>query len=520
MNNIVFLFYLSYIPSEQLMTHKQTRQFNGSLQERFLGYSILATLLMSLVLYFSNDYTSNKITELIHSIEHSNEIKEDVIQMRNHVTALSNGINSVMNDPAKADQIRLIFQASFNELNHLINKLNQLDYIDGTGITGHLIELTGMLDELYVNSSKLIEIRKNIHQQFPAMEVSNRLMRSARDEMFRILSITHEEMSNSDPNYKGSELYDLIMESKYLLTYTISEYRLYLAFRLGSFNDENLFDQEEIVYAFTDNLRAVFQKIQTYRENLGFESQGIIKNLTSSLEKWVKGYEEVKSIHHSDKWRTDVYLMEENVLPILDNISTTLINIDQLLKEKNALQASEFKSIYDRYEILGYLIIGFFFLFVAMMIILVKKLVFSPLNALSLALNDKQIKFNSPEIQTLHKTDETKSLIQSFEKMHAEITARQEELSYQALHDNLTGLPNRKLLNERLEQSIEMADRDKHKLSFLMLDLNGFKQVNDTLGHHVGDILLVEVSKRLKSLMRKSDTIARLGGDEFSIILP
>ncbi len=104
-----------------------------------------------------------------------------------------------------------------------------------------------------------------------------------------------------------------------------------------------------------------------------------------------------------------------------------------------------------------------------------------------------------------------------------DVTARvrmEEELRHQALHDALTGLPNRTLLLDRLAHAIHGARRRREPLALLVLDLNGFREVNDTVGHHYGDLLLRQVADRLRGLMRASDTVARLGGDEFALILP
>jgi diguanylate cyclase (GGDEF)-like protein len=95
----------------------------------------------------------------------------------------------------------------------------------------------------------------------------------------------------------------------------------------------------------------------------------------------------------------------------------------------------------------------------------------------------------------------------------------EQESRHKAHHDHLTGLPNRALFLDHSEHAILRAKRNQQKLAILFLDLDGFKQVNDTLGHDVGDLLLTEVAKRLKVITRSSDTVARMGGDEFTFVL-
>lgn len=89
-----------------------------------------------------------------------------------------------------------------------------------------------------------------------------------------------------------------------------------------------------------------------------------------------------------------------------------------------------------------------------------------------------------------------------------------------ASHDPLTGLPNRKLLRERVERALLASDRSGRKVGLLLFDLDRFKEVNDTLGHHSGDLLLAQIGPRLSGILRDGDSIARLGGDEFVVLLP
>jgi len=97
--------------------------------------------------------------------------------------------------------------------------------------------------------------------------------------------------------------------------------------------------------------------------------------------------------------------------------------------------------------------------------------------------------------------------------------AQEAAIAHQAMHDALTDLPNRALLADRLHQAIRVAKREQHHLALLMMDLDHFKEVNDTFGHQAGDVLLRDVAARLRGELRGSDTVARLGGDEFAILL-
>jgi diguanylate cyclase len=106
------------------------------------------------------------------------------------------------------------------------------------------------------------------------------------------------------------------------------------------------------------------------------------------------------------------------------------------------------------------------------------------------------------------------------ERQAAQAKRQALESQHEALHDGLTGLPNRTLLRDRTDQVIRQSDRELVPAALLLLDLDRFKEVNDTLGHHYGDQLLVQVANRLRGRLREVDTVARLGGDEFAVLLP
>ena len=125
-------------------------------------------------------------------------------------------------------------------------------------------------------------------------------------------------------------------------------------------------------------------------------------------------------------------------------------------------------------------------------------------------------------LRTLSPVKQFDGSIETVTVIAKDITGRkqaEEELQYIATHDALTGVPNRALFNDRLTLALTQADRNKKKLAVMLLDLDYFKDVNDTLGHSMGDQLLRVVGNRLTELLRKGDTVARVGGDEFLLLL-
>lgn len=156
---------------------------------------------------------------------------------------------------------------------------------------------------------------------------------------------------------------------------------------------------------------------------------------------------------------------------------------------------------------------------------LVSRIVTGPLDAIVRAIN-RFSKDHDISTLPLKRNDELGLLARSFHDMQTEVMAHMSELNesrkaleHLARHDTLTGLPNRRMFFDRLEHAIASSRRNGQQLAVLFVDLDRFKEINDTLGHAVGDGVLINVAILLKSAVREVDTVARLGGDEFVILL-
>jgi len=146
------------------------------------------------------------------------------------------------------------------------------------------------------------------------------------------------------------------------------------------------------------------------------------------------------------------------------------------------------------------------------------------LGQLAASFNDMMQDLDKSQVERGQALDELRALNHTLELRVEERTRTIElanrKLQQMALFDALTGLPNRTLLRDRLDQTLVASERAGTQFVLMLMDLNRFKDINDTRGHHAGDQVLANVGERLASSLRESDTVARLGGDEFAILLP
>ena len=491
-----------------------------SLRGRYALVAVIVAAIVVGVAYVSyvrlnnvQGQTSENTSARQQLLEHSRLIRDAVWNTRESLAAF---LLSPNNNSSRED----IYNYLDNAKNHT-NDLLMQPWIIQYNKQASVETLSRNLDNLHLSIDELVGTRLNINKQYPAMALARESMLPLHKVFYTSAEFAIQEFYEEPPTKLSLLSQQRFIKARHLWTQMISDFRMYLANRVGSFAEKVLHIQEEAVITQYNDLKKLLNKLQRMDDKGQLDIQGStsLTELNEASQHWYETFEQVKEIHSKGEWRTDKKLIQTNIKPYMEEIWQLLITLDQEIEmsvtdDLTALSRAAGNQIQDLwlFTILSLTLIslGFFALELSVL-----KPIASIGNALKSASNGN-LENKLPE----GGVQETKDLVSAFSSMHKQVVARQTALEYHALHDALTNLGNRNRLNEHLKIAINTANRNQETFALLMLDLDRFKEVNDTLGHPVGDQLLIEVGVRLAGLLRETDTIARFGGDEFAILLP
>ena len=483
-------------------------------------YAVLTILLGITMLVFSG-YEQNQV----------NIVKKDIqknIKSRNALLQLNREIQSAIMETR-----HLLFKFQIDPKNNadqtLISKSILRTITQITRLSLHpwveknykltATELIQVLQEIDKTSKKLIEIRLNPQRLYPVFKLANTTMQPLSAVVMQNLQLAIKELEDHYTAENYTE-YQQLVELRFYWINMISNFRMYLLNKLNAFQTVSIENQLNSIKEYQKTIKNKLLILLKEDKNgrLMFSSSIALEKINSAALIWISEFKRVVEINKSKIWRTDTLIYQKQLEPKLNKTSELLHILDSGINNfsKNDLNTVtrvsqlQVNSIWAATIVsLLVLLLGFIFLV---------KLILNPITVVTKALKDE-----SKGIETTIKSNmsilETKNLLSAFKEMRLQIHSRQQELEYHALHDSLTGLANRKLLIDRLEQSIHNAKQEQNSFSILIMDLDQFKEVNDTLGYSVGDKLLQQVANRLVYLLREVDIIVRLGGDEFAVLL-
>lgn len=490
-----------------------------SLRTRAIIFSMMISLSIVVVSFVGYSNFKTFYVESSLHLQQRDELLVNLSLIRGELLATYQSLNHFLLTPENSIYQTNIFNSLAESL-RISTELSKHPWVHKYNYEPDAATLTEKLKSLDTEIRKLIEIRLNITNQFPSLAVGAEIMQPNRNKLNNALALAMYEASVDNLQITKPQVFRTLINVRHLWGQVLSNFRLYLANRVGSFNKDSLPVQEKAIEVLFAELQNQFAELSQYSQKgeVGFETTEAIPLMIESSRNWFKGFEKVKVIHQSDEWRKDAKIMKVIIAPEIDLIVETLVSLESIIVEASESDMQSYASLgtFQNRMIWFVAILGIMFTLVV--VLMLDKLVFKPI-----ALVSKALKFEALGKQSEHiplvKAKETQDLVEAFSEMSHQVHARQAELEYHALHDSLTTLPNRSLLLDRLGHDINNARREDYQLCVLILDLDDFKEVNDTLGHIAGDKLLIEVGARIIKVLRDVDTVARIGGDEFSILL-
>lgn len=492
----------------------------NSLQTRYILLAIIVSIVVVASVTWGNAQLSSTQQKITADLNSSKEWIEKVRRIRVHLLEayrkidifllepeLNNVRNEVFEHIDTADEVTEELQNSASSIPAEQKKL--------------LISIHADLDSLTHHVKQLFDIRIDPAKQYPSMAVGDKIMQPNRVRFNNALTTAVSELEDEDGLRQSPDVYAVIMTTRHYWTTAVSNYRLYRANRVGSFDVNALSRQEEGIETLYKAIQAQLQILKSMDNDgrLGFETGSAVDVMLESGQKWYAGFQQSKKIHHSGEWRMDSKVMREFIAPLIDSISRSLQEIEHGIDSITATDIRLLTLAASKQNNIMWLLAGLSLLFIIIIVTSMQRMLIKPVMSVAQAMKLEAFGERNIELP-LNASDETTDLIDAFGEMRKQVHNRQTELEHIATHDMLTSLPNRVLLNDRLENSLLQAQRLKKSLAILIIDLDQFKVVNDTLGHQAGDQLLIEAGSRFTSVLREVDTVARLGGDEFAILLP
>ena len=255
--------------------------------------------------------------------------------------------------------------------------------------------------------------------------------------------------------------------------------------------------------------------------NLSLQTSDALDEMQVQIDRWHSYFQKVSIMYSSSDWRMDLPFLRDTVQPLFEDVWQSLLAVEKAVEQKSNQQVVQLSTAGATMGMTLWVLAGLLFILLIIGYAVLDRMLLAPIARISQALaSDVDIKSDRPIDVPMAGTREIEQLVTAFEKMRADVQQRRLALEYQSLHDSLTGLPNRACLLEELNETLKPVSNYDRRIGLMIMDLDHFKEINDTLGHPVGDLILREVAKRLANAIGSSGLTARLGGDEFAVILP
>ncbi|MCW9031772.1 MAG: EAL domain-containing protein, partial [Gammaproteobacteria bacterium] len=486
-----------------------------SLRFQYIVSAIVVVALFfigSLIASFYFKYATEKNTSLInlHKI-----ITVHVDELRNSVWEADKSLYVLLSDSENVNDD--IIKSRFNYVDEKLKKISNISDFEKVGLLEHLNNLKVTHDKLNAEVILLLDLRKDVNWLFPILPLINTTLTESNNKFETALNQALIETYDLSDKKHSNEAYRVLDDIKNIWSLKRLDFRGALI-RYAGLNTINK-SQEKNIEDYYSLIKEKLKKLDAIDKasGLGFVTKNSLQVMRTSSIQWYKEYKTFLEVKNTNSWRSDVDFIRNKIQPLQKQIFDQLESLEKTLNLWASINTKHVDAAGKKINVELWFLTGIAILFVILIYFKFNKSLLLPLEKIT-----ESIAEHAGDTENMifpeRGSKEIDILITAFNNMRKQVHHRQMVLEFQAMHDSLTGLPNRALLQDRIEQAINQAERNNTGMTLLLLDLDRFKDINDTLGHPVGDIVLRKISRRLEDCLRATDTVARLGGDEFAII--
>ena len=307
----------------------------ASLKTRFLWIAAIVLSLVIIATVIGVMSLSRIQQEVSGSLSSRRELLNITNKIRQELLEAYRGLDTFLMDPGREDARDQSIE-SISDASLLTDTILEHKWTRANGQVSNTIDLKSRLEEIKHHIQLVFVVRTETTQQYPAMAVANQIMNPARDQVDNAFLIIFTELSNDKTILHKPALYVEFVEARRIWMQMLSNFRNYLANRVGSFDEKALVIQEKSVATLYDELNGKLKTLQKYKQHdkIGFESAAALVDLEQGIQKWYQGFVTAQAIHHSGDWRIDAKMVQRDIIPTIDSITQSLFTIESVIEKR------------------------------------------------------------------------------------------------------------------------------------------------------------------------------------------